>query len=324
VQASKSSATLAELKQLLDQSTAFPPPAPSSILGGKPVQTSTPWPLVNRWLAAKPLLVQGDEMANQALKTNSGVILGDGGIIYLDDTKYRSCNRFLQDLKASQGISLEIWNKQSSFWLRQVGWFFLKTKLNPRFMSHFFTIIGNRIYAPIEIIEAMTDVQLLQILMHETIHAFDRKKYGTVLFSVAYLFPQILAILAPVGAALAAITGNLLWLWLLTSLLFLAPIPAPFRTWFEIRANRSDISFVKKVVYNNRTGDEIPGNYIELLSNHYINGEYYYMWPFRGHVIKLLKVKPDVSDKAYLFVAKWAIIHKAATGLDVSVSFYKQ
>lgn len=263
-------------------------------------------------------------MANQALKTKSGVILGDGGIIFLDDKKYRSSNRFLQDLKASHGISLEIWNKQSSFWLRQVGWFFLKTKLNPRFMSHFFTIIGNKIYAPLDIIEAMTDAQLLQILMHETIHAFDRKKYGNLLFSAAYLFPQILAVLAPVGVVLAAVTGNLLWLWLLTSLVFLAPIPAPFRAWFEIKANRSDISFVKKVVYNNRTGDEIPGNYVELISERYINGEYYYMWPFRQHVIKLLKVKPDVSDKAYLFVAKWAIIHKAATGLDVSVSFYKQ
>jgi hypothetical protein len=275
-------------------------------------------------VAVLSLSTEGVQMVKESIKTSPGIILGDDGLLILNDLKYKTCNRFLQDLKESQGIALEIRNKRSSTFLRAVGWVFIKSGLSPRFMSHFFTILGNKIYAPIEIIEQMNDVQLLQILMHETIHAFDRKKYGTVLFSAAYLFPQILALFAPVGVLAAIISGNVSWLWLLLALLFLAPIPAPFRMWFELRANRADISFVKKVVYNNRTGDEIPGNYIELIANRYCNGEYYFMWPFRAHIIKLLKAKPDVSDKAYLFVAKWAIIHKAATGLDVSVSFYKQ
>lgn len=264
-------------------------------------------------------------MASQALKINPSVTVdASTGILALDDQRYRSCNRFLQDLKTSQGIELVLKDKESSSLMRSVGWFFINTKLSPRFMSHFFTIIGNTIYAPVAVVAQMTDVQLLQILMHETIHAFDRKKLGNLIFSLAYLFPQVLALLAPVGVLAAIIFQNANWLWLLLSLIFLAPIPAPFRTWFELRANRSDVSFVKKIVYGNRTGEEVPENYIEALAVRYSNGEYYFMWPFKAQVLKLLRVKPDINDKAYLFVAKWAIIHKAATGLDVSVSFYQQ
>jgi len=263
-------------------------------------------------------------MADMVLKLNSGVIIREDGRLFLDDKKYRSCSRYLLDLDSSQGIALELWNKESSSLMRGFGWVAVKTKFNPRFMTHFFTIIGNKIYAPLEILKQLDDAQLLQLLMHETIHAYDRKKVGSFLFSVAYLFPQILALLAPVGAALALITQNASWLWMFLSLLFLAPIPAPFRAWFEIRANRSDVAFTKKIVYGNRSGDEVPENYVELISNRYVNGEYYFMWPFRAHVKKLLKIKPDISDKAYLFVAKWTIIHRAATGINVSESFYKQ
>lgn len=264
-------------------------------------------------------------MAIQAPKKNPSVTVDVGsGVISLNDQHFRSCNRFLQDLKSAHGIELILKKKDSSKLMRAVGWFFGQTKLSPRFMTHFFTIIGNTIYVPLEILQAMTDTQLLQVLMHETIHAFDRKKFGAAVFSAAYLFPQILALLAPVGVLTAIITQNTNWLWMLLTLLFLAPIPAPFRTWFEIRANRADVSFAKKIVYNNRTGEEIPANYIDALAVRYGNGEYYFMWPFRAHVVKMLSVKPDTNDKAYLFVAKWVIIHKAATGLDVSISFYKQ
>lgn len=263
-------------------------------------------------------------MANQALKTNSGVTVQADGAIILDDRRFRSCNQFLKDLRESHGINLELRDKSSSKLMCAAGWLFSTIKVNDKFMTNFFTIIGTKIYAPVPILEGMTDARLLQVLMHETIHAFDRAKLGNVLFSAAYLFPQTLALLAPFGVMMAAVSRNTSWLWLLLTLLFLAPIPAPFRMWLELRANRSDVSFAKKVTYNNRTGEELPTNYISWLVDRYCNGEYYFMWPFRSHVTKLMATKPDINDKAYLFVAKWIVIHKAATGLDVSISFYKQ
>lgn len=70
-----------------------------------------------------------------------------------------------------------------------------------------------------------------KVLAHEYVHLYDRKRLG-VWFSVAYLFPQVLAPLALLSF-LAFVSPwfllNLLWL------VALAPWPAPWREWAELR-----------------------------------------------------------------------------------------
>ena len=126
-------------------------------------------------------------------------------------------------------------------------------------------------------------------LQHEWVHYEDEvtffglfkrlpKKLNTFLFYMAYAFPQnlcVLALLAPLHPMF------------LLALLSLLPLPAPLRMIAEIRAFRRTV--------------ELGGN-VDNIVNMFADSSYWFMWPFKRHVRKLLK-KPspykELMDKAW-------------------------
>lgn len=103
----------------------------------------------------------------------------------------------------------------------------------PEFLSRFSTVIGNTIYFPNRSFIRMNPDAAMRTLAHEAVHILDMDRWTPGLFAGAYLFPQILAL----GVFLFPFLG----IWALLFLLFLLPIPAPFRSYFEVRGYTMDV-----------------------------------------------------------------------------------
>lgn len=114
-------------------------------------------------------------------------------------------------------------------------------------------------------------------LQHEAVHLLDMKTFfgllpkmpewfNSILYSIFYLSPQVFAIFS-----LLAFFN----LWWLLCLLFLAPIPSPFRFICEVRAYRRNVEL---------------GTTRSYLHKYFMNSSYYFMFPFRKVVDKSLRV----------------------------------
>jgi hypothetical protein len=140
-----------------------------------------------------------------------------------------------------------------------------------------------------------------QTLHHEWVHLKDQATFfgllpwlpagfNSLLFNFAYLFPQILAPLGFLG-----VLGNWVSPWFYLCFLFfvfVAPIPAPFRAWAELRAYRRSIEV--------RSSDDLMDN-VERFTAPFTGPSYYYMWPFKTDVtVRLVQDSPykDLMDKA--------------------------
>lgn len=116
------------------------------------------------------------------------------------------------------------------------------------------------------------------MMQHEWVHCKDaetlfgllpkRTRWLNVsLFYIGYLTPQLfalLAVLAPVST------------WALLFLLLLAPLPSPVRMIAEMRAFRRTV--------------ELGGN-IDNIVNAFTTAKYWFMWPFKRHVKRLLMLE---------------------------------
>lgn len=106
---------------------------------------------------------------------------------------------------------------------------------NPRFLDRFITTVGSTVYVPnIAEFEATRCNAAAQVYVHEAVHALDSKQLRFPVFAAAYLFPQVLALLALMS--FGAVGGSAWWLINLLWLAALAPWPAPFRRTLELRA----------------------------------------------------------------------------------------
>lgn len=154
-----------------------------------------------------------------------------------------------------------------------------------------FTASWPNVYLPDRPIEQQYKPEKLQ---HEWTHLIDEetffgllkfmpKRFNKWLFFFAYATPQILALLA----LHVFVAYN--WWWL-AALLFLLPLPSPFRTWAELRGYRRSREL---------------GADVDALVTRFTTVKYWFMWPFKNHIRKLL-LKPspykDEMDEAWTLV----------------------
>jgi len=128
----------------------------------------------------------------------------------------------------SKSYSFDIKYKNQSPFMKFIGALLF---FNKSFMTKYTTTIGSTIYFPSEDFIKQNDQGSIEILSHELVHVGQANKYGKLLFSILYLFPQCLAALS-ILSLLAFF--NIGFLWFLVCLVFIAPIPAPWRAAFEI------------------------------------------------------------------------------------------
>lgn len=159
--------------------------------------------------------------------------------------------------------------KDQSFLFKIIGP--IVSVFNKTFLTGYVTTIGNTVYWPDE--KTMKTDWAWKVLAHEVVHVFDNKRQP-ILFPIKYLFPQILALLSL--GALGAF-WNLWCLLFLIFLLALLPLPAPGRTWAEMRGYTMTAA-VEELWYNKNA--EIQNSYLfNWIISQFTSMAYYRMCP---------------------------------------------
>lgn len=149
---------------------------------------------------------------------------------------------------------------------------------NKRFYTEYVTTIWNTIYFSSNKFIKTHPVASSRILLHEFVHVLDANKYSFILFSIAYLLPQILFLLTPLLLLIN-------WQVALFGFIFLLPLPAYFRMKLELRAYLAEIYVSNKLA--KKLGFEYDADQDKIsMIKQFKSSSYYYMWIF-----------PDIDKK---------------------------
>jgi len=200
---------------------------------------------------------------------------------------------------------IKVVEKKYSWFIRALG---ILLFFNKSFMDRYITTIGKTVYWP-NLDEIYNNPERsLGIYFHEAQHAHDYIKYH-LFFILSYISPQVLA--APMFLAVLAIWFSNAWLALLAFAVFLAPIPAYFRSMWEWRAAGCNLALA---IW--RVG-KVSENYRQFLVGRFKGADYYFMWPFPKWFLKKLdkieeKVRAgkltEIQRETYKFLQDRAIV----------------
>lgn len=211
---------------------------------------------------------------------------------------------FLETVTTNYG-EIKIVPKSSSKLMKAIGWLFGITKISPEFMTNYITVIGDTVYYPDDMLNNPDSESMLRVIAHETMHVADSKRLSNPLFSFLYLFPQSLAVLSLLSFLAF---WKLSFLWCLLFLLCLAPIPAPFRYLFELRAYRVNVLFARKA---DKLTDEEMVTYYKWIEKQLCTSLYYWTWPFQNMVRKHLMDESVFDNEIYKRISNWIVIRRA-------------
>jgi hypothetical protein len=151
----------------------------------------------------------------------------------------------------------------------------------PTFMSDYITTIGSTIYYPSQTFITNDEEDAMIVLAHEVVHVTQANKYGKVLFGLMYLFPQCLALLSLLSIFAIIWTP---FLWCLLFLVFLAPIPGPWRARFEFQAYSMSLYVLDLVLRRYGYADDQRRSQLTASANkinyQFKSSAYWFMWPF--------------------------------------------
>lgn len=173
-------------------------------------------------------------------------------------------DRVCHFIRVTCGLPFQTRQKSESWLMRAIGavlYFF-----NPAFMVYYTTTIGSTIYFPDGYVAEHPN-EAARTLAHEGIHLRQAKRVGRLRFSLAYLFPQVLALLSLGAAAAFWWAPAILFLGFLV---FLAPWPAPWRVRYEREAYF--VSIVCDIVNGWNVKDS---GYVDYMVGHYCGWGYY-------------------------------------------------
>ena len=151
---------------------------------------------------------------------------------------------------------------------------------NKRFMTGYVTTFYPKVYVPKLPWKEKNHSPAIATLAHEWVHLYDRKRMG-LLFNFLYISPQCFFPMGFLGFYNP---------WFFLFFLAVLPIPSPGRTWAEIRGYRMTIA-----VYYWLSGQKVDFKWVV---DQFISSNYYFMWPFRGWLMKRFqkefeKIKKD-------------------------------
>lgn len=176
---------------------------------------------------------------------------------------------------------LQIGFKDESRLMKVLGWLLF---FNPKFMTTYTTTIGDTVYFPSKSWLINKQETAAVVLAHELVHIADSREAGSVIFSYCYLTPQVFSLLS-----LIALCGNVWWL---LCLLFLAPLPAPMRTYFELRG----------YALTDAARYKLTGNFadINFITSQFTTGAYFFMWPFKKDIENRVLANRDLIKRGKL------------------------
>jgi len=205
---------------------------------------------------------------------------------------------------------------------------------NPRFMTDYHTTSGSTVYIISEEHALERQESTAKVMAHEYTHIHDRRRVNTWLYSAGYLFPQILAlpalghllvgflfsfpmpnrVLAWVGlvtglataATLGAVFIGTWTLILFAFIAFLAPLPAPWRTKWELRG------YMMSLAMNYWRYGSIRDESMDWIEKQFTGPGYYFMWPFKKSARKKLeKAATAVTSGVVLLDPFFKLVYEA-------------
>jgi hypothetical protein len=177
-------------------------------------------------------------------------------------------------LQQSERVTVKY--KDESLLMRLIGKLMF---YNPGFSTHVITTIGETVYFPSRSFVEDSYQESWMSLAHELVHVEDYRK-NKVLFMLGYAMPQLLSLLA--------LLAPVLWSWWpLLALVFLAPLPAPWRRDTELRGYAMSMA-----VWYWQTKKGIPQALKANIAGFLTGPDYYFTWPF----------KKDMTDE----VGRWS------------------
>ena len=174
---------------------------------------------------------------------------------------------------------------------------------NKRFMTGYITVIGKKVYFPSREWLENNRASAARSLCHEFVHISDERIVGPIAYRLSYLFPQWLSVFA----VAAIFVGP----WALFFLLFLLPLPAPFRAFWELRGYAmTDLVFFSEF---KQFSD------FNFLEKQFVGSGYYYMWPFRKSLREEIRknrnlIKLGVLEKKIIDANKILAAYKGKSG----------
>jgi hypothetical protein len=192
-----------------------------------------------------------------------------------DTVTYEFSRRFLNEVTRKFVPKAEIKTKKEATDFRfHVARFVAVKVLRIKEFDVMFQAIGDTIYVPDDFYSKENPLEALRTVAHETVHLYDRKNMG-ILFSLSYLFPQIVA---PLFLLLSLILWNA-W-FLIPFVLFLLPLPAYWRARLELRAYLVDLIW-SQYVWEMRLMADNESWAKEKFQRHMSSGTYYFAFPFK-------------------------------------------
>jgi len=165
--------------------------------------------------------------------------------------------------------------KDESWLMKIISYIFF---YNKTFMTSYTTTIGKTVYFPNRKFVQDRDFDAIDILSHEFVHAKDCEKQGQVIFSFFYLFPQSLSLFMLLLLPINIIASLILFA------VFLSPLPAYWRKIYEVRGYQMSLftyaELMKELNYSEEKIKENLEKAAESFGKHFINSDYYFMWPF--------------------------------------------
>lgn len=170
---------------------------------------------------------------------------------------------------------LQIKYKNTSWFMNILG---KMVFFNKYFMTTYITTIGSNIYVPNANYFKLHPVSGPIVFMHELVHLYDQKRMGKLWFYLSYFIPQLLII---PSLLLFLISWKIA---LILTILFLLPTPSYFRMNLEKRAYLSSIYTLYKLSQTLNFDPHLDTQNADFVQ-HFTNGTYYWMWPFKKSII---------------------------------------
>lgn len=182
---------------------------------------------------------------------------------------------------AQNNFGIKIKYKNESKLMKFLGLFLF---FNNKFMTNYTTVVGKTVYFPDEAWVDRNRERAARVLCHELVHITDEDRIGAFTFRMTYLFPQWLSVFS----LFAFLVGPVALIFLL----FLAPLPAPFRAFWEMRGYA-----MTDAVHYRATGKFAN---ISWLTSQFTTNKYYFMWPFEKSLIAEIKSNRQMIKYDYL------------------------
>lgn len=175
---------------------------------------------------------------------------------------------------------------------------FIVYLFNREFMSRYITVIGKKVYYPSRVYVANNYERAWIALAHELVHMADSDRvFG---FSFLYLFPASLVV---PFEALCFASGWPFWAHIF-SVLFLLPLPAPFRAHFELRG------YAMNMAIDYWRYGKVSQTMQSFVWSRFTGSGYYYMWPFKKRMgRRVSKSLQEIEDCYILQSAKNAVFN---------------